>query len=139
MAVSWTYVIKVIRKLIRCTILDKIKRVLFGGTFYFGLLKIILQNFFFDTKRLCYRSSFCVLSWGKKSKWTNSYEKHTHKILLMQLNLLLTIGARKMGWKSNSKVQFSKQMFLFHLFCPLFLGMWKMYSIFRVLLLLYSL
>ena len=32
MALSWTCVIKLIRKLIRCIILDKIKRVLFGGT-----------------------------------------------------------------------------------------------------------
>ena len=38
---------KLIRKLIRCIILDEIKRVLFGGTFYLGLLKILLQNLFF--------------------------------------------------------------------------------------------
>ena len=39
-ALSWTYV----EKLIWCIILDKIKRVLFGGTFYVGLLKILSQN-----------------------------------------------------------------------------------------------
>ena len=32
---------------ILCIILDRFKRVLFGGDFYLGLLKILLQNFFF--------------------------------------------------------------------------------------------
>ena len=118
MALSWTYVINLIRKLIECIILGKIKSVLFGGNFYLGLLKILLQNFFFYMKRLCYISSFCVLFWSKKSKWTNSYQKHTHKILLMQLNLLLAMRCKKNRMKSNSKVHFSKQMLLFYLFLP---------------------
>ena len=118
MALSWTSVINLIRKLIERIILGKIKRVLFGGNFYLGLLKILLQNFFFYMKRLCYISSFCVLFWSKKSKWTNSYQKHTHKILLMQLNLLLAMRCKKNRMKSNSKVHFSKQMLLFYLFLP---------------------
>ena len=47
MALSWTYVKKLIRKLVRCIILDKIKRMLFGSTFYLGLLKIISQKCLF--------------------------------------------------------------------------------------------
>ena len=50
MALSYIYVIKLIRKLIRCVILVKIKWLLFDGTFYLGLLKILLQNVFFIWK-----------------------------------------------------------------------------------------
>ena len=44
-----------------------------------------------------------------------------------------------MGWKSNGKVHFSKQMFLFHLFLPFILRyVKKKYSIFKALFPLYS-
>ena len=83
-------------------------------------------------KKLCYKSSFCVLFWGKKS----NYQKHTHKILIMQLNLLLAIR-RKKKKKSHSKLYFSKQVLLFHLFL-FFILMYvkKVYT--QFLLLLYS-
>ena len=64
------------------------------------------------------------------------YTQHT---LVMQLNLLLAIRYKEMGQKSNSKVHLSKQMLLFHLFFALYsLVCEKMYSVFEMLLLLYS-
>ena len=94
---------------------------LFGGTFYVGLLKILSQNFLFYTERLFYRSSFCVLFWGKKSKWTNSYQKHTHKILLMQLNLLLGIICEKNGMEKLQQGAFFKTNVPFLSFLPFIL------------------
>ena len=104
---------------------------LFGGNFYLGLLKIILQNLFFYTKKFCYRSSFWFLFCGKISKQTNSYQStytqfyecfiKLHKILLMQPNLLLPIRCWENGWKRNVNAYFSKQMLLFHLFLPFIL------------------
>ena len=117
MALSWTSVINLIRKLIERIILGKIKRVLFGGNFYLGLLKILLQNFFFYMKRLCYISSF-VSFFEVKSQNEPIATKNTRKILLMQLKLLLAMRCKKNRMKSNSKVHFSKQMLLFYLFLP---------------------
>ena len=99
MVLLWTYGINLIRKLIRHIILDKIKSMLFSGTFYCGLLKILLQNFFFIYKKALLQIIFLChfLRYRVNEKWTNSYQKHTHKILLMQLNLLLAIRWEKNG------------------------------------------
>ena len=121
MALSWTYVISLIRKLIERIILDKIKMVLFGGNFYVGLLNISYKIYFFIWKGCVTYHLFVSFFWSKKSKWTNSYQKHTYKILLMQLNLLLAMRCKKNGMKSNNKVHFSKQMLLFYLFLPFIL------------------
>ena len=47
---------------------------LFGRNFYLGLLKIILQNFFFIQKSSVTDHLFVPFFWGKKSNWTNSYQ-----------------------------------------------------------------
>ena len=60
MALSWTYVISLIRKLIERIILDKIKMVLFGGNFYVGLLKILLQNLFLYEKAVLHIIFLCL-------------------------------------------------------------------------------
>ena len=86
-------------------------------------------------KKLCYKSSFCVLFWGKKS----NYQKHTHKILIMQLNLLLAIR-RKKKKKKSQQVIFFKTSVTFPSFFVLYSYVYEksIYSIFRMLLLLYS-
>ena len=117
MALSWTSVINLIRKLIERIILGKIKRVLFGGNFYLGLLKILLQNFFFIWKG-CVTYHLFVSFFEVKSQNEPIATKNTRKILLMQLNLLLAMRCKKNRMKSNSKVHFSKQMLLFYLFLP---------------------
>ena len=115
--------------MIRCIILDKIKRVLFCQTFDLGSLKILLQNFIFYTKRLCYSSSYCVLFWGKKSKWTNSYEKHTHTYTQDFINVAKSLISHKMQEKWDGKVTarytFQNKCYFSIFYCPLFLGMWK--------------
>ena len=59
----------------RCFILDRIKRVLFGINFYLGLLKILLQIFFWYGKALLQMQIIflCPFS-GKRSKLTNCYQ-----------------------------------------------------------------
>ena len=59
MALSYIFVIRLIRKLIRCVILVKIKWVLFDDTFYLGLLKILLQNLFLYEKALLQINFLC--------------------------------------------------------------------------------
>ena len=108
----------------------------FGGNFYLGLLKIILQSFLFYMKKLLKIIFLCPFFEVKNQNEPIAIKIHTHKILLMQLNLLLAIRYRKMGWKSNINIHLSKQILLF---CPLLLGMWKnVLTFFRMLLLLYS-
>ena len=58
MALSWTYVKKLIRKLVRRIILDKIKRMIFLGTFYLGLLEIISQKYLFLFKKALLQTIF---------------------------------------------------------------------------------
>ena len=64
-------------------------------------------------KKLCHRSSSCVVFWGKKS----SYQKHTHKILLKSLI------SHHIHGKRDEKVtlRYTFPSFL----CPSFLSMWK--------------
>ena len=78
--------------------LDRIEKVLFDESFYLGLLKILLQNFFFfNTKKLCYRSLFVSFFEVENQKGPIAIKIHTHKILSMQLNLLLPIKYEKNG------------------------------------------
>ena len=86
----------------RCIILDRIKRVLlFGGNFYLGLLKTLLQNFYYK--------NFFVSYFGCKSQIEPINIKiHTHKILLMQLNLVLEIKCSKNGMEKLHKHTFFK-------------------------------
>ena len=113
----------------RCIILDRIKRVLFGGNFYLGLLKTLFY----------YKKFFVSYFGGKNLIEPITIKIHTHNILLMQLNLLLEIKSSKNGeWKSYINIHFSKQMLLFHHFLPFILRyVKKMCSIIRILLLYY--
>ena len=133
--INWFLKILKFAENFRCIALERIKRMLLGGNFYLGLLKIILQSFLFYLKKLLKIIFLCPFFEVKNQNEPIAIKIHTHKILLMQLNLLLAIRYRKMGWKSNINIHFSKQMFFF--FCPLLLGMWKnVLSFFRMLLLL---
>ena len=85
----------------RFIILDRIKRVLFGGNFSLGLLKILLQNLFFYTKKLCYRSYFTSFFWGKNSKWTNSYQNSYTQHFI---NAAKSLIREKMQKKCDGKV-----------------------------------
>ena len=63
----------------RCVTLDRIKRMLFSGNFYLGLLKILLENLFFYKKKAVTDHLFVSFFLGKKSKGTNSYQNaYTH-------------------------------------------------------------
>ena len=80
----------------RFIILDRIKRGLFGGNFYLGLLKILLQNLFFYTKKAAIQIIFLYPFFAVKNQNEPIAIKiDTHKILLMQLHLLLVIRCRK--------------------------------------------
>ena len=74
---------------------------LFGGNFYLGLLKTLLQNFYYK--------NFFVSYFGCKSQIEPINIKiHTHKILLMQLNLVLEIKCSKNGMEKLHKHTFFK-------------------------------
>ena len=84
----------------RCIILDRCKGLLFGGNFYLGLLKIIefLIEFIFLKEKALLQIMFFVSFFDVKNQIEPiAIKTHTHKILLMQLNLLLVIGRAENG------------------------------------------
>ena len=91
------FVINSLWKVIRCIILHKIKRVLFGGSIYLDLLKIILQDLFCQYEKAVTISLFVSFFEEENQKKQISIKIHAHKVLLMQLNLLLAITCEKNG------------------------------------------
>ena len=70
---------------------------LFGGSIYLDLLKIILLDLFCQYEKAVTISLFVSFFEEENQKKQISIKIHAHKVLLMQLNLLLAITCEKNG------------------------------------------
>ena len=117
MTLSWTFVIKLIRKSIRCIILDKIKAILWN--ILSGLIKNSCTIFLY--KKAVTDHFFVSLFEVKSQNEPIAIKNIPQDFINAASSLISHKMQEKWDGKVTAKVYFSKQMFLFHLFLPFIL------------------